>query len=221
MSEPRHIRSFVLRQGRTTDAQREALDTLWPRYGIDWPADEALIRTAFARPLPLVVEVGFGNGEALIAAADADRARNFLGVEVHGPGVGRALRAAAAHALENLRVIRFDAIDVLRALAPASVDEVRIYFPDPWPKVRHHKRRIVRGEVVALVAERLRLGGCLHLATDWQPYADWMREVLAAEPRFALRIDGDGHAARIETHFERRGRKLGHAVTDLVYERVA
>ncbi len=218
----RHIKSYVLRQGRTTEAQRVALETLWPRFGIDWPVAEDALRAAYLQASPIVVEVGFGNGEALIAAASSDPNRNFLGIEVHGPGVGRALRAAAAAELRNLRLIRFDAIEVLHVFSAASLDEVRIYFPDPWPKARHHKRRIVRHDVVALIATQLRMGGRLHLATDWQPYAESMREVLGTEPRLRLVADrAERGAARIETHFERRGRNLGHAVTDLIFERCA
>jgi tRNA (guanine-N7-)-methyltransferase len=220
----RAIRSFVLRQGRTTDAQREALERDWPRYGLDWPRPAADPRSWFASPLPVVVEIGFGNGEAIAAAAAADPARNYLGIEVHRPGVGRLLRELAARAIDNVRVISADAVEVLRdGIEPGSLDEVRLYFPDPWHKTRHHKRRIVQTPFVELVASRLRPGGRFHLATDWEPYAQWMREVLDPSPLFRNSGGDTGFVprpeGRIETHFERRGRRLGHGVWDMVYER--
>lgn len=220
----RHIRSFVLRQGRTTDAQRAALERDWPRFGLDWPRPAADPADWFPQRAPVVLEIGFGNGEALAAAAAADPARNYLGIEVHRPGVGRLLRELDARALANVRVLAHDAVEVLRdAIAPASLDEVRLYFPDPWHKTRHHKRRIVQAPFVELVASRLRTGGRFHLATDWQPYAQWMREVLDPSPLFRNISTGDGFVprpeGRIETHFERRGRRLGHGVWDLVYLR--
>jgi tRNA (guanine-N7-)-methyltransferase len=220
----RSIRSFVLRQGRTTDAQRDALARDWPRFGLDWPQPMAAPTTWFATQRPVVLEIGFGNGEALVAAAKADPGRDYLGIEVHRPGVGRLLRGAAAADLDNLKVISEDAVVVLReGIATASLDEVRLYFPDPWPKKRHHKRRIVQTPFVELVASRLRPGGHFHLATDWQEYALWMREVLDPCPLFANTAGPDGYVecppGRIETHFERRGRKLGHGVWDLLYQR--
>lgn len=223
--ERRHIRSFVLRQGRLTEAQREALDRDWPRFGIDWPQPQAHPATWFAREQPVVVEIGFGNGEALRAAALADRARNYIGIEVHKPGVGRLLRELAATDLDNVKLISADAVEVLRdGIAPGSLDELRLYFPDPWPKARHHKRRIVQTAFVDLVASRLRIGGRFHLATDWMPYAEWMRQVLDPNPHYRnTATDPSGYVSRpdgrIETHFERRGLKLGHQVVDLVYER--
>jgi len=221
----RAIRSFVLRQGRTTEAQREALERDWPRYGLDWPRPAADPRSWFAQPLPVVVEIGFGNGEAIAAAAAADPARNYLGIEVHRPGVGRLLRELSAQGIDNVRVISHDAVEVLRdAILPGTLDEVRLYFPDPWHKTRHHKRRIVQTPFVELVASRLRPGGRFHLATDWEPYALWMREVLDPSPLFHNTSTSDGYVprpeGRIETHFERRGRRLGHGVWDMVYARV-
>ncbi len=193
MSEPaspsdkphRAIKSYVLRQGRTTDAQREALARDWPRFGIDWPQPPTQPARWFSSERPVVVEIGFGNGEALAAAAAADPARSYLGIEVHRPGVGRVLRDIAARGLDNVRVISADAVEVMReGVAPGSLDEVRLYFPDPWHKARHNKRRIVQTAFVELVASRLRPGGIFHLATDWEPYALWMREVLDPSPLF-------------------------------------
>ena len=221
----REIRSFVLRQGRTTEAQREALERDWPRFGLDWPRPMARPAEWFGDDKPVVVEIGFGNGEALAAAAAADPARNYLGIEVHRPGVGRLLRQLAAADQSNARVISADAVQVMReTLAPGSLDEVRLYFPDPWHKKRHNKRRIVQTPFCDLVASRLRPGGRFHLATDWEPYAHWMREVLDGHPQFRNSAGAEGFVpkpeGRIETHFERRGLKLGHGVFDLVYERL-
>lgn len=215
----RAIRSFVLRQGRLTEAQRKALEQDWPDFGLDWPRPAAEPWTWFGRQAPVVLEIGFGNGEALLAAAAADRQRLYLGIEVHRPGVGRLLRELRAASLDNVRVIQADAVEVLRAgIAPSSLAEVRLYFPDPWHKTRHHKRRIVQPAFVELIASRVVPGGRLHLATDWAPYAEWMREVLEASPSWQAE-PGASRDARIETHFERRGLRLGHAVSDMVYRR--
>ena len=221
----RAIKSYVLRQGRTTDAQREALARDWPRFGLDWPRPMAAPAAWFGADRPVVLEIGFGNGEAVAAAAAADPARSYLGIEVHRPGVGRLLRDIGARGLDNVRVISADAVEVLReSIAPGSLDEVRLYFPDPWHKARHNKRRIVQTPFVELVASRLRPGGRFHLATDWEPYAHWMREVLDPSPLFRNTGGESGFVprpeGRIETHFERRGLKLGHGVWDMVYERV-
>jgi tRNA (guanine-N7-)-methyltransferase len=216
----RAVRSFVRRAGRMTDAQQRALQELWPRYGV--PGETGLIDFAvlFGRRAPNTIEIGFGNGDHLAARALAEPQRNFLGVEVHRPGIGHLLRAAAAADLGNLRVVEQDAVELLRArIAPEALDEVQILFPDPWPKKRHHKRRLIQPDFALLVASRLRRGGRLHLATDWEPYAQHMRLVLGACPTLAPRA-ADGQAARAATRFEQRGLRLGHAVCDLVYERV-
>ncbi len=218
----RAVRSFVRRAGRMTDAQQRALLELWPRYGV--PGETGLIDFAvlFGRSAPNTIEIGFGNGDHLAARALAEPQRDFLGVEVHRPGIGHLLRTAAAANLVNLRVVEQDAVEVLQArIQPAALDEVQILFPDPWPKKRHHKRRLVQPDFTALVASRLRRGGRLHLATDWEPYAQHMRLVLDGCPALApsaLRA-GAGQAARAATRFERRGLRLGHTVCDLVYER--
>jgi tRNA (guanine-N7-)-methyltransferase len=227
--EPTHrreIRSFVLRAGRMTDAQRRALEQDWPRFGIDFvPGATIDLDACFGRLAPHVVEIGFGNGETLTALASADPARDYLGVEVHAPGVGHLLRIAAQRELRNLRVIRHDAVEVLRdALAPDSLDAVLILFPDPWHKKRHNKRRLVQGPLLDLLASRLRPGGELALATDWEPYAQQMLELLSVHPRFRnLAPGGTGYAPRpawrVPTRFERRGQRLGHGVRDLAFAR--
>ncbi|MFO1425877.1 MAG: tRNA (guanosine(46)-N7)-methyltransferase TrmB [Steroidobacteraceae bacterium] len=222
---PRAIRSFVLRAGRITAAQQRALEELWPRYGVDIaPAATLDLDALFGRRAPHVVEIGFGNGDNLAALAAAHPERDYLGIEVHRPGVGRLLLAAQAAGLTNLRIACHDAVEVLqRALPPASLDEVLILFPDPWHKKRHHKRRLVQPEFVELVASRLRSGGLLELATDWEPYAQQMLEVLGASASFENVAAGGGCVPRPDwravTRFERRGTRLGHGVWDLAFRR--
>ena len=220
----RPIRSFVLRQGRQTIAQKRAFDLHWPSQGLDYAGAPRDFDAVFGRTAPRVLEIGFGNGEQLLFAAQREPLRDFIGVEVHGPGVGRLLNAAAVAGLRNLRVYQHDAVEVLQhEVAPASLDEVRIYFPDPWHKKRHHKRRLVQPGFVGLLCERLRPGGLLHLATDWENYAEHLWDVLDAEPRLRSRAGARGFAPRPEwrrqTHFETRGLKLGHGVWDLLYDR--
>ncbi len=222
----RAVRSFVKRGGRITTGQERALAELWPRFGLE-PSGEPLdLDAAFGRRAPRTLEIGFGDGEALVALARAHPERDYLGVEVHAPGVGHCLLAAAAAGLGNLRLCRGDAVELLaRSLAPAALDEVLILFADPWPKKRHHKRRLIQPEFVALVASRLAPGGRLRLATDWKPYAQWMLEVIGASPEFRNCAAGGGFLDRpLErpvTKFERRGTRLGHGVSELEYERVA
>ncbi|HEU4665791.1 MAG TPA: tRNA (guanosine(46)-N7)-methyltransferase TrmB [Dokdonella sp.] len=226
----RRIRSFVLRQGRFTPAQQRAFEEHWTRYGLDVAADARGgvprdFAAVFGRHSPLVMEIGFGNGEQLLHSAQAEPERDFIGVEVHRPGVGRLMNALAGAGVANVRVYNHDAVEVLeREIAPGALAEVRIFFPDPWHKKRHNKRRLVQPEFLALLASRVATGGRLHLATDWADYAEHMREVLAAAPDW--RVDA-GHADpavrppwRIETHFERRGLRLGHGVWDFVHERI-
>ncbi|AVP98674.1 tRNA (guanosine(46)-N7)-methyltransferase TrmB [Ahniella affigens] len=220
----REIKSFVLRQGRTTEAQKRAFDLNWPRFGIEYHGQPRDLQALFPAQQPLILEIGFGNGQALIASAAADPARNHIGAEVHRPGVGRALNAAADLNLQNLRVYAHDAVEVLRhEIADGALNEVRLWFPDPWHKKRHNKRRIVQPPFVALIASKLAPGGLFHLATDWMPYAEHMLDVLEASPEFVNERGPRGIAERpswrIETHFERRGLKLGHEVADLLYRR--
>lgn len=219
-----HIRSFVMRGGRLTAAQARALAELWPRYGVEFTTDPLDLDALFGRRAPRVVEIGFGNGEALVELAASRPEQDFLGIEVHPPGVGHCLLGIAARGLTNVRLSRHDAIEVLQQQIPASsLDEVLLYFPDPWPKKRHHKRRIVRMEFVAEVATRLKRGAMLRLATDWAPYAGVMTEVLE---HCALLENAAGAARYVErpasrplTRFERRGQRLGHEVFDLAYRR--
>jgi tRNA (guanine-N7-)-methyltransferase len=225
----RPIRSYVLRAGRITPAQARALAQLWPRYGVDFRSTELDLPALFGRSAPVTLEIGFGNGEHLLARARAEPERNFIGVEVHRPGIGHLLLAAERAGLENLRVVAHDAVEVLeRQIAPHSLHEVQLLFPDPWPKKRHHKRRLVQPPFIQLVAERLAYGGRLYIATDWHPYAECMRIDLAACA--ALRACAPGQGARADTgnsetqhqptRFQRRGERLGHQIHRLLYERM-
>jgi tRNA (guanine-N7-)-methyltransferase len=207
----RPIRSFVLRQGRTTPAQKRALDELYPKYGIAFGQKLASAR-------PLVLEIGSGMGETTVAIAKAHPETDFVAVEVHGPGVGSLLNAVEREQLKNVRVIRHDAVEVLEQMvADASLAAIHLFFPDPWPKKRHHKRRLVQPNTAALMARKLALGGILHAATDWPDYADHIAAVLGAEP--LLEVAERGFAERPATKFESRGRKLGHPIRDLRFRR--
>lgn len=217
---PRRVRSFVRRPGRLTPAQARALDELLPVYQVDPELTD--LRQAFDRAAPLVLEIGFGNGEALVSMAGNEAEFNFVGVEVHEPGVGRALRAIADQGLGNVRVAMRDAVELLAMqVPPGSLEQVRIYFPDPWPKKRHHKRRIIQPEFIAQLGQAIRPGGLLHLATDWAPYAEWMLEALASCSAF----DTFGTpfvprpAWRPQTRFERRGLGRGYEICDLLFLR--
>ncbi len=219
----RKIRSFVLRQGRLTKAQGRAMAVLWPRHGL--APDDATDPTAwFGREAKHVLEIGFGNGQALLQCAIADPGRDYIGIEVHTPGVGQLLLGIETHGLKNLRVFNHDAVEVMQRCIPErSLDEIRIWFPDPWHKKRHHKRRLIQPGFIDLLCSRLQTGGLLHLATDWAPYAEWMLEICGAEPRLR-NLAGSGMPstrpeARPLTHFEQRGERLGHAVVDLLFIR--
>ena len=221
----REIRSFVLRQGRFTEAQQRAFDEQWPRFGIDYKGEIRDYAAVFGHEAPLVMEIGTGNGDALRFAAKQDPSRNYIGLEVHAPGVGRLLNALAEDGGAHVRVYHHDAVEVLKhEVADGRLDEVRIYFPDPWHKKRHNKRRLVQPEFAALLVQKIRVGGRLHLATDWKPYAEHMLDVLDATPGLHNRAGARGHVPRPEwrpqTHFETRGQKLGHGVWDLLYDRV-
>ena len=221
---PSSIRSFVLRTGRMTVAQSRALEDLWPRYGLDDTGVMLDLDTVFGRQALRTVEIGFGDGELLVTLAAAHPERDFLGFEVHTPGVGHCLLRAAELGLTNLRVMRADAVEMItHSIPPNSLDEVMVYFADPWPKKRHHKRRIVQTAFATLLASRLRSGGSLRLATDWVPYAEWMRDVLDPHPDFMNVAGAEGYiprpAERPVTKFERRGERLCHEVRDLHYRR--
>ena len=221
MSHP-PIRSYVLRQGRLTAAQARAHAELMPRYGIPYSAQLAHLDQAFGRTAPRILEIGFGMGDTTAAIAAANPGTDYLGVEVHTPGVGSLLARVAAMGLANVRIVQHDAVEVLeRMLAPASLDGVHIFFPDPWPKKRHHKRRLVQPPLVALVASRMKPGAYLPVATDWEDYAIQILEVLSAEPLLANTVDGFAPrpAYRPLTKFENRGLRLGHRVRDVVFTR--
>jgi tRNA (guanine-N7-)-methyltransferase len=222
---PRAIRSFVTRSGRITPAQERALEALWPKYGVDLGPSPLDLDALFGRAGRRVAEIGFGNGDNLLALAASRPAENFLGIEVHRPGVGRLLLQLEARGLGNVRVVCHDAVEVLqRHLGEASLDEILILFPDPWPKKRHHKRRLIQPAFAALLAERLKGGGTLRLATDWEPYALEMLATLSAEPQLRNVAAEAGFvprpAERSPTRFERRGERLGHQVWDLEFRRV-
>lgn len=203
--------------------QQRALETLGPRYMVAHVANEALdFGRLFGRAAPVVVEIGFGMGDATAQIAAARPGDDFLGIEVHTPGVGALLQRLEERGLANVRIVQHDAVDVLRETIPAgSLAGVHVYFPDPWHKKKHHKRRLIQPEFVRLLASRLQAGGYLHCATDWEPYAVQMLEVLGAEPTLAN--TADGYAPRPEwrplTKFENRGLKLGHGVWDLLFRR--
>ena len=224
-SPPRAVRSFVTRSGRITSAQERALRELWPKYGADLAAAPLDLDQLFGRRARRVAEIGFGNGDHLLALAAARPAEDFLGIEVHRPGVGRLLLQLEERALANVRVICHDAVEVLgRYLGGPCLDEILILFPDPWPKKRHHKRRLLQPAFVSLLAERLKGGGALRLATDWEPYAAEMLATLSAEPRLRNAAPEGGFVPRpgerSPTRFERRGERLGHRVWDLEFSRV-
>lgn len=219
----RPIRSYVLRQGRVSDAQRRAHDTLLPRYGIAYREIPLDLAATFGRVAPKILEIGFGMGETTAQIAAAHPHIDYLGIEVHTPGVGSLLKQIEARALTNVRIIQHDAVEVLQhMIAPASLDGVHIFFPDPWPKKRHHKRRLIQPPLAELLAQKLNPGGYVHAATDWHEYAEQILAVFSATPAltntardYALRPD-----YRPQTKFETRGLKLGHGVWDVVFKRV-
>ena len=220
----RAIRSFVRRAGRITASQQRALDTLWPVYGIEYVEEPLDFGTVFGREAPVVLEIGFGNGETLVEQAAASPDKDFIGIEVHEPGVGHCLLKADEAGIENLRVIMHDAIEVLARQVPTgSLGRVNLYFPDPWPKKRHHKRRIVQDTFVDLLADLLADRGTLHIATDWANYAEHIDEVLSRSDRFTCleRREHGGEAPldRPQTKFERRGLRKGHGIVDWCFEK--
>jgi tRNA (guanine-N7-)-methyltransferase len=220
----RQIRSFVLRQGRFTEAQQRALETQWPRFGLDYQGRVRDFDAVFGRKARRVLEIGFGNGQALRFAACQDPSRDYIGIEVHAPGVGRLLNALDQDRAGHVRLYHHDAVEVLHnEVAEGALDEVRIYFPDPWHKKRHNKRRLIQAEFARLLVSRLAPDGRLHLATDWQDYAEQMWDVLDATPGLRNRAGPRGAVPRPDwrpqTHFETRGQNLGHGVWDLLYDR--
>jgi len=219
----RPIRSFVLRQGRMSPAQQRALDTLLPRYGLPFTGEPLDFDRVFGRAADRVLEIGCGMGETTATIARAMPAVDFVGIEVHAPGVGSLLKLIADAALANVRVIRHDAVDVVATMIPpASLTGIHVFFPDPWPKKRHHKRRLLKPDFVHELARRLAAGGYLHIATDWEDYAQEILSTLAAEPLLenAARDFAPRPASRPLTKFEARGLKLGHRVWDVMFKRV-
>jgi len=220
----RKIRSFVRREGRLTTGQQHALDTLWPKYGIDM-SDTALdLGSIFGNEQPVILEIGFGNGDSLAQMAKGNPGLNYLGIEVHRPGVGHLLYLIEKQGIENLRIMSEDAVEIIRNQIPEqALTGVQLFFPDPWPKKKHHKRRIVQPEFVKLLASRLKPGGFFHMATDWENYAEHMLEVMSAAEDFENSTkEGDfipRPDSRPLTKFEQRGQRLGHGVWDLLYIR--
>ena len=212
------------REGRITPSQQQALDSLWPKYGIDYADSIVDLNSFFNRNARVSVDIGFGNGVSMLEIAETQSDWNHLGIEVHRPGVGRLLAQAEDKKLANIRVICADAVDVFKnMIKDKSLDRVLVFFPDPWPKKRHHKRRLIRSEFVQLLAQKLKSNAMLHLATDWQPYAEWMLDVMEKENTFS-NLAGTGKYSdkpdyRPTTKFETRGQKLGHGVYDLIYQR--
>jgi tRNA (guanine-N7-)-methyltransferase len=218
----RPIRSFVLRQGRVSSAQARYLETGMPRWGIPYRAALLDLDAVFGRHAPHILEIGCGMGETTATIAAAHPENDYIGIEVHTPGVGSLFKEIATRELSNLRVVQHDAVEVVRdMLAPGSLAGIHIYFPDPWPKKRHHKRRLIQGPFIAELAARLAPGGYIHCATDWEEYAQQMLEVLSAEP--LLENTAAGFAPRPDyrplTKFEQRGQRLGHGVWDVIFRR--
>jgi tRNA (guanine-N7-)-methyltransferase len=219
------IRSFVIRSGRMTDAQKASYEKHWQQYGLDLGAGELDDQNVFGRKASRIIEIGFGMGDSLFQMCTRDSESNYIGIEVHPPGVGRLMNQAADAGLENLRVYLADAKDVMaECIADNSVDRIQIYFPDPWHKKKHNKRRLVQPEFIDHLTKKLVKGGHIHLATDWEPYAEQMLEVMEADSHYRNEAGAGQYierpAWRPETKFERRGQKLGHGVWDLLYARI-
>lgn len=220
------IRSYVVRGGRMTEAQEKAFNRWWPQFGLSLFDGAVEPTQLFGREAPLVLEIGFGMGDSLIYMAEHEPEKNFVGIEVHPPGVGRLINNAGKSELNNIKVYMADAVDVLEDCIPdGSIDRFQLYFPDPWHKKKHNKRRIVQPEFVQKLRPKLKVGGVMHFATDWEPYAEHMMEVMSgaegfenccAEYQFAPRPD-----YRPITKFEKRGERLGHGVWDVLFERKA
>ncbi|WP_027010107.1 tRNA (guanosine(46)-N7)-methyltransferase TrmB [Conchiformibius kuhniae] len=217
---PRSIRSFVLRQGHMTAAQQRAIDEYWARFGVDYRAEIIDLNAVFGRNAPKVLEIGFGMGAATTEIARRLPESDFLAIDVHGPGVGNLCKLLAEQGLENVKIMRHDAVDVVEnMLADGSLHGIHIFFPDPWHKKRHHKRRLIQAPFVAKLLPKLQSGGYIHLATDWEEYAVQMLEVLNGFPELANTADGFAAtpAYRPETKFEARGKRLGHGVWDIIF----
>ncbi|MFP2507763.1 tRNA (guanosine(46)-N7)-methyltransferase TrmB [Buttiauxella gaviniae] len=221
----RRIRSFVRRQGRLTKGQEFALENYWPVMGVEYQDAPVDFTELFGREAPVTLEIGFGMGTSLVAMAKANPQQNFLGIEVHSPGVGACLATAHEEGVENLRVMCHDAVEVLQKMVPDnSLSMVQLFFPDPWHKARHNKRRIVQVPFAEFVKSKLKLGGVFHMATDWEPYAEHMLEVMSSIDGYKNQSETNDYVPRPDsrpvTKFEQRGHRLGHGVWDLMFERV-
>jgi len=221
--KPKSIRSFVIRAGRITVSQKAAFDSWWPSYGLS--LYKGLIEPAaiFGRRAPVVLEIGFGMGDSLLEMAKNEPEKDFIGIEVHPPGVGKLINTAGKEGVQNLRVYMADAMDVLEDCIPdGSIDRLQLYFPDPWHKKKHNKRRILQPAFVQKLRPKLKQGGIFHMATDWQPYAEHMLEVMSIAPGFKNIEPHNGYSSRPEyrpiTKFEKRGERLGHGVWDLLFQ---
>ena len=224
--KPKSIRSFVIRAGRITVGQKNAFEHWWPHYGLNLSKGALAIDAAFGRQAPVVLEIGFGMGDSLLTMVRQEPEKNFIGIEVHPPGVGRVINAAGKEQINNLRVYMADAMDVLEdCIADNSIDRLQVYFPDPWHKKKHNKRRMIQAQFVQKLRPKLTIGGVLHLATDWENYAEQMLEVMAAAPGFKNLNAAGGYSARPDyrpiTKFEKRGERLGHGVWDLLFARMS
>lgn len=222
----RTIRSFVRRAGRMTVAQKIALDELWGEYGVEVDCVHFDFSALFGRVAPVVCEIGFGNGDALLEMASADLGRNYFGIEVHRPGVGRVLARVKERGLTNVRVACADAVDILsHHVADCALAQINVYFPDPWHKKRHNKRRLVQETFAALCVRKLSVGGVLHMATDWQDYAEQMLAVATANSSLRNMAGESQYSVRPPyrplTKFEQRGHRLGHGIWDMLFERIA
>ncbi|MER2490506.1 tRNA (guanosine(46)-N7)-methyltransferase TrmB [Catenovulum sediminis] len=220
----REVKSFVTRQGRLTKGQQAAIDEFWPSFGLQHQAQMYQWSEIFGNDNPVVLEIGFGMGASLIEMAMAAPDKNFVGIEVHLPGVGACLKDASGKGVKNLRLINHDAVEILKdCVADNSLSTVQLFFPDPWHKKRHHKRRIVQTEFVQLLAQKLKTGGVFHMATDWQNYAEHMLEVMTAQQNYKNQSPTGDYMPRPEhrplTKFEQRGHRLGHGVWDLMFEK--
>ncbi|RTY56517.1 tRNA (guanosine(46)-N7)-methyltransferase TrmB [Pantoea sp. YU22] len=221
----RRIRSFVRRQGRLTKGQQLALDQYWPEMGVEFQPEPLDLTQLFGRDAPVVLEIGFGMGASLVTMAQNNPQQNFLGIEVHAPGVGACLASAKEANVENLRVMCHDAVEVLEKMIPDnSLRMVQLFFPDPWHKARHNKRRIVQVPFAELVMRKLKLGGVFHMATDWEAYAEHMLDVMSSIDGYKNQSETQDYVPRPETRpltkFEQRGQRLGHGVWDLMFERI-
>lgn len=221
----RKIRSFVLREGRLTKGQQRSLDLFWPTMGLEYQTTPFDFSKVFNRQAPLVLEIGFGMGKSLVEMAKNAPEKDFIGIEVHRPGVGACLGEAEEQSVSNLRLFEHDAVEVLEhSIADNTLETVQLFFPDPWHKKRHHKRRIVQAEFVALLRRKFKVGGVFHMATDWENYAEHMLEVMQAAPGFKNMSNSNDYVPRPEhrplTKFENRGVNLGHGVWDLMFKKV-